>query len=283
MEKKKVLGRGLDSIIPEKGAASPEFVYLPLEEIEPNKYQPREAFTQEEMDELMHSMRHTGILQPIVVRRVKDGYQIVAGGRRFEAARRLGWEKIPAVIKDNVTDKDSLMLAIVENLQRQNLNPLEEAYGYKRLMDEFSAGLQELADSLGKDKSSISNTLRLLRLPDEIKEALRKGVINKGQARTILSLENETEQIALFYKIINEELTVRKIEEEVRRRKGKRGTRKAEGVKNPFIQEIEQVLQGKLGTKVILIDKNHKGKIVIEYYSEEDLERVALLIKNIPG
>lgn len=282
MEKKKVLGKGLDAIIPDKGAASSEFVHLPLEEVAPNKYQPREEFTQEEMDELMHSMRHAGILQPIVVRRVEDGYQIVAGGRRFEAARRLGWEKIPAVIKDNVTDKDSLMLAIVENLQRQNLNPLEEAYGYKRLMDEFSAGLQELADSLGKDKSSISNTLRLLKLPDEIKEALRRGVINKGQARTILSLENEQEQVALFYKIINEELTVRRIEEEVRRRKGKRGNRRAEGVSNPFIQEIEQVLQEKLGTKVTLVDKNHKGKIVIEYYSEEDLERVALLIKNIP-
>lgn len=283
MDKKSVLGRGLDSIIPSKvSAGQQEYVYLELSNIEPNKFQPREQFTQEEMEELMHSLKTKGLLQPIIVRKKENNFEIIAGGRRYEAARRLGWVKMPAIIKDNVTDQDSFLFAIIENLQRQNLNPLEEAFSYKRLMDEFAYHLQDVAEALGKDKSSISNMMRLLKLPHEIKEGLRTGIINKGQARTILSLENEHDQIDLYRKIINEALTVRHIEEEVRRRKGRKSSRLTADVQgNPFIREIENVLQQKLGTKVSLMDKKGKGKIIISYYSEEDLERIALLIKSI--
>jgi len=254
---------------------------VPLGDIVPNVFQPRQQFTPEEMEELMHSIKSNGILQPIVIRRKESKFEIIAGGRRFEAVKRLGWNKIPAVIKDNISDQESFVMAIVENLQRQNLNPLEEAYSYKKLTDDFNLSLQEIADSLGKDKSTISNAMRLLKLPHEIKEALRTGIISKGQARTILSLEQEQEQLALFYRIMSEEMTVRTVEDEVRMQKGKKRAHHAAAHKSVFMQEIEQLFQQKLGTKVYLVDKNNKGKIIIEYYSEEDLERVALRIKSI--
>lgn len=283
MERKSVLGRGLDAIIPDRisSVGQTEFVHLPVGDISPNAFQPRQEFSPEEMHELMQSIKTNGILQPIVVRRKDSKYEIIAGGRRYEAIKRLGWNKVPAVIKENISDQESFVLAIVENLQRQNLNPLEEAYSFKRLTDEFSLSLQDIAESLGKDKSTISNAMRLLKLPHEIKEALRTGVISKGQARTIVSLDKEQEQLALFYRIINEELTVRSVEEEVRKHKGKKQGAHATAQKSVFMKEIEQLFQQKLGTKVYLIDRNNKGKIVVEYYSEEDLERVALKIKSI--
>lgn len=283
MERKSVLGRGLDAIIPDRisSVEQAEFIYVTISDIVPNAFQPRQQFTPDELNELVQSIKANGILQPIVVRRKGSKFEIIAGGRRFEAVKMLGWDKIPAVIKENISDKESFVLAIVENLQRQNLNPLEEAYSFKRLTDDFSLSLQDIADSLGKDKSTISNAMRLLKLPHEIREALRTGIISKGQARTILSLDVEHEQLALFHRILNEELTVRSVEEEVRKHKGKKRGAHAAARKSVFMQEIEQLFQQKFGTKVYLVDKGNKGKIVIEYYSEEDLERVALRIKSI--
>ncbi len=194
---KRVLGRGLEALIPKKkpaaGEAQKEFVYLPIDSIRQGKYQPRQEMDDKSLEELTRSIKEEGFIQPIVVRKVKEGFEIVAGARRFQSAKLLGIKEIPTLIK-NLSNKDTFLLAIVENLQRKNLNPLEEALAFKRLINEFKSTLEDVGKFIGKDKSSIANTLRLLKLPEEIQEALRKNIITRTQARTILSFPGEKRQ-----------------------------------------------------------------------------------------
>ena len=270
---KRVLGRGLEALIPKRssGKTEREFVYLPIDSIKASKYQPRQSIDANSLRELSESIKEKGFIQPIVARKLKDGFEIVAGARRFQAAKLLGIKEIPTIIKE-LNDKDTFMLAIMENLQRKNLNPLEEALAFKRLMEEFGLTLEDVGKVLGKDKSSIANTLRLLKLPSEIQEALRRGIIARTQARTILAFATEKEQIDIFHQMLKEGLSVRDLERRV-----KRASPKTKKPLDPFVVDMEEKLQKALGTKVKIIEikkKNNRGKIIIEYYSANDLERI---------
>ncbi|MCM8787763.1 MAG: ParB/RepB/Spo0J family partition protein [Candidatus Omnitrophica bacterium] len=267
---RKALGKGLDALIPKNLQLTPtkEFTYLKISQLNESEFQPRKEISQKEIEELASSIKEKGFIQPIVVRKVGEGYEIVAGGRRYLAAKLLGLEQVPAIIKE-LDDKDALVFAIVENLQRKDLNPIEEAQAFRRLIDEFKFTLDDLAKFISKDKTTIANTLRLLQLPQEIQDALKNGLINRSQARTLLALEDRNKQFELFYQILNSGLSVREIEKKVKI------ISKTKKRFNPFVQEIEEKLQKTLGTKVrILNKKNNKGKIIIEYYTLDDLERI---------
>ena len=268
---RKVLGRGLDALIPKKIAAMlpREFTHLALDRIKPAKNQPRQEVSEKELDELTRSIKEKGLIQPIVVRETEGGgYEVVAGERRYQAANSLGLKEIPTIIKE-LDDKDAFVLAIVENLQRQDLNPIEEARAFTHLIEEFEFSLEDIAQFVSKDKTTVVNALRLLKLPDKIKEALQKGIITRTQARTILGVEKLQAQEKLFHQILKEGLSVREIEKKARLVSGKR--KKID----PFIVEVEERLQKLLGTKVKIFNKkNNCGRIVVEYYTLEDLERI---------
>jgi ParB family chromosome partitioning protein len=269
---KKVLGKGLDALIPRKipaqGAAK-EFVYLPLHKLQPGRYQPRQEINQTELEELSRSIKEKGMIQPIIARKTgPESYEIVAGGRRFQAAKSLGLNEIPTIVRE-LDDKDTFIFAITENLQRKDLNAIEEAEAFMRLIDEFEFTHDDIARFVGKDKTTIVNSLRLFKLPKEIKEALRKGLISRSQARTILALEREDDQHNLFREILKGGLSVREIERKVQRVSKKKKTA------DPFVLEVEDKLQKALGTKVRIFNKkNNRGKIVVEYFTLEDLERI---------
>ncbi|MFH1519866.1 MAG: ParB/RepB/Spo0J family partition protein [Candidatus Omnitrophota bacterium] len=273
---KKVLGRGLDALIPTKTAAMfpREFMHLSLDKIKPAKHQPRQEVGEKELGELTQSIKAKGFIQPIVVRTIADGsYEVVAGERRYQAAKSLGLNEIPTIVKE-LSDQDAFVLAIAENLQRQDLNPIEEAQAFRRLISEFEFSLEEVAQFVGKDKTTVVNALRLLKLPDNIKQALQKGIITRTQARTILGVEKLQAQEKLFHQILREGLSVREIEKKVRLVSPKKKAI------DPFILEVEERLQKSLGTKVKISNKrNNRGKIIIEYYTLEDLERIIKRLK----
>lgn len=276
---KKVLGKGLEALIPKKAAAlapDKEFTYLPLDKLSSGKYQPRREMDGKELEELSQSIREKGVIQPIIVREIDGGrYEVVAGGRRYAAAKSLGLNEIAAIIK-NLDDKDALIFAVVENLQRKDLNPVEEAEAFKRLMWEFEFSLEDIAKFVAKDKTTVANTLRLLRLPEEIKDAVRKGVVSRSQARTILSADKIEEQEKLFQMILKGGISVREIEE-----KARRVSKKKKKEVDPFTTETEEKLQKSLGTKVRIFNrKNNRGRMVIEYYDLKDLERI---IRRLEG
>ncbi|MCD6583238.1 MAG: ParB/RepB/Spo0J family partition protein [Candidatus Omnitrophica bacterium] len=269
---RKVLGKGLEALIPKrKEEKEKTLLYLSVEKIEPSPFQPRQEMDAQELEELKASIREKGVIQPIIVRKVGERFELVAGSRRVQAAKSLGIKELPAVVRE-ITDKESLILALIENLQRKNLNPIEEALAFKRLNEEFALTYEEIARLMGKDKTSISNNIRLLKLPQEIQEALKKNIITFTQARALLGLEREEEQKALFYRIIKERLSVREIEERVRRHFPKKPKKKVE---DPFVEEVEERLRKSLGTKVkVLHKRNNQGKIIIQYYNLTDLQRI---------
>ncbi|MBU2101782.1 MAG: ParB/RepB/Spo0J family partition protein [Candidatus Omnitrophota bacterium] len=271
---RRVLGKGLDALIPKKSIAtlepsSREFTYMPVSKIQPGKYQPRKEIDPRELAELSQSIKEKGFIQPIVVRRITgDRYEIVAGGRRYYAAKSLGLNEIPTIVKD-LDDKDTFLLAIVENLQRKDLNPMEEAEAFARLVDEFEFTQDDIAKFIGKDKTTVANILRLFKLPEDIKEALRSGLLSRSQARTLLAVDTKEEQTRLFRQILNEGLSVREIETRAKAVSKKKKTQ------DPFVTEVEDKLQKLLGTKVRVSNKrNNRGRIVIEYYNLDDLERI---------
>ncbi len=268
---RRVLGKGLDTLIPKKTVTvlSEEFAHLDVNKICPAKNQPRKEIAKLELMELAQSIESKGVVQPIVVRKLDSGmYEIVAGERRFQAAKLLGLKDIPTIIK-KLDDKNAFVIAIIENLQRKDLNPIEEAQSFERLMNEFDFSLEDIARFIGKNKTTIVNTLRLLKLPPQIKKALIDEVISRSQARTILGVQKIQEQEKLFHQILKDGLTVREIEKKARVISRKKKTL------DPFIEEEEDSLQKILGTKVKIINKkNNQGKIVIEYYNINDLERI---------
>lgn len=274
---KRVLGRGLEALIPKnlQTIVPQEFVYLQLDKIQPANKQPRQEIDKDELKELTQSIKEKGIIQPIVVRKANEGkYEIVAGERRFRAAKTLNLNKIPAVVKD-IDDKEAFVLAIIENLQRTDLNPLEEAQAFRKLAEEFAFSLEAIARFTGKNKTTVSNALRLLKLPDNIQQALKVGQITRTQARAILSAGKIQEQQKLFHQLLKDGLSVREIEKKARLVSPKK--RKADS----FVAEVEEELQQVLGTKVKIFNcRNNRGRIVVEYYTVEDLERI---IKKIKG
>ena len=278
--KQKGLGKGLNALIPAgeglpdpsgQEQARPTF-WLETNLISRNKNQPREDFNPAKMEGLISSIRENGLIQPILVRRSGQGYELICGERRLRAAKVVGLEKIPVIVKD-VSDAESLGLAMIENVQREDLNPIERARACKKLIDQFDLSQEELAKTLGKDRSSVANTLRLLKLPSSIQDYILEDKITMGHAMAILSLDGPELQIEACKKIINQHLSVREIEASVKEQSpAKKKISKKKRL--PEIVGMEEDLQRALATQVKIKAGRKKGKIEIEYYSTEDLNRI---------
>jgi len=265
-----------------------QILFVPIENIEANPYQPRKEFDTAELNDLAESIRQKGIIQAITVRRKDDGnYELISGERRMRASKLAGLEKIPAFVLDISSKEDLLELALIENIQRANLNAIEVAEGYKRLIDECSLKQDEVAQKVGKSRSAVANTLRLLTLPDEIKQSVKKGEISEGHARSILALESEIDQLLLWKRITTENLSVRKSEEFIKKKKQSSGTQKVKKIyeisdqNKAAIKFLEQKFMEHFGTRVKLQPTSSTtGSILIEYYTAEDLERIVDLCKK---
>ena len=273
---KRVLGRGLEALIPLKEEGFEKEVLV--KDISPNKYQPRESFRPEKLRELIASIREKGVVQPILVRAKGRGYELIAGERRLRAARELRLKKIPAVIRD-VRDEEMLELSLIENIQREDLTPIEEAQAYRRLIKEFGLTQSSLAKRVGKERPSIANILRLLSLPREIQLDVSRGTISPGHARALLGL-GKAGQVEMNKKIKRRRLSVRETEELVSRRKRRKPPAKRRTMLRRDVQivALEEELMKTLGTRVRITQRQGKGKIEIEYYSPEDLERILELL-----
>ncbi|SIS92015.1 MULTISPECIES: ParB/RepB/Spo0J family partition protein [Salimicrobium] len=270
----KGLGRGLNAFFSEEEASRDEQIKeVSLNKCRPNPYQPRKEFEEEAIEELKTSIEEHGILQPIIVRKSIRGYEIVVGERRFRAAKMAGLEKIPAVVRE-MTDQQMMELALLENLQREDLTALEEGAAYRNLMEELGVTQQELSERLGKSRSHIANLVRLLSLPPEITQKVNEGLLTMGHARALLSLEDDSKLLSVAVRIENEGLNVRQTEQLVSRLNQPAVKSKAKETKDIFIQEREDVLKQRLGTGVKIKKGKKKGKIEIEFASDEDLERL---------
>jgi len=266
---KPALGKGLDALIPDKGD---NIVNLDIDRILPGKQQPRKVFQEEALKELSTSIKEKGVLQPIIVSRTGDGtFNLIAGERRWRASILAGLKKIPALIK-NVASKDALEIALIENIQREDLNPIETAEAFNRLQQDYAMTQEELAGKVGKERATVANYLRLLKLPDEIKDMLYNGALSMGHARALLAIEGRLNQIEASRKIIKKGLSVR--EAELMARKPSRPVKRAI-IADPQIQSLEEKLKKSLGTKVRITQKNKKsGRVEIEYYSLDELDRL---------
>ena len=272
------LGRGLEALIPlaeEEAAAAPQGVTeAPLASITPNPHQPRAPIRDQDLVELAASIEEHGIIQPLVVTRAPDGYQLIAGERRWRAARLAGLSTVPVVVKD-VAPSGMLELALVENLQRSDLNPLEGAMAYRQLTEEFGLTQEQVARRVGKSRVAVSNTLRLLKAARSVQEALLAEKISEGHARALLGLEHASAQEAALKAVLKRELTVRQTEKLVQRLLGLRpenGERRPAGEISPETRALESRFREALGTKVSLTRKGEGGRVVIYFYSEEELD-----------
>jgi len=278
----KALGKGLSALIPDRGeeTKSETVAYLKTDSVDDNSLQPRTNYSEEKLNDLKASVKEKGVLQPILVRKKEGRYEVVAGERRLRAARALELEEVPAIIKE-VTDQEAFVIALVENIQREELNPIEEAEAYQKLIEEFGYTQETVAQSVGKDRSTVSNLLRILKLPVEIKKSVYDGDLSVGHARALLSVEASTERDGLFALTKKKGLSVRELENLVQS-KARGGARRAkpQTTKDHEIVALEEDLQKALGTKVRVIPQKKRGKIVIEYYSLDDLDRILQLIKK---
>lgn len=281
--KKAALGKGLSALIPareETPEAVERYRVLKVAQLRPNPLQPRNYFEEEALAQLADSISRKGILQPILVRPVNGSFEIVAGERRFRAAEKAGLEEVPVLVLEDLGDREMLELSIIENLQREDLNPIELAEGYRRLLEEFSLTQKELSQRLGKDRSSIANTLRLLNLPDKIRELIRGGKLREGHARAILALDSQKDQLQLAQRIIDDDLSVRTIEEIIYGPKRKKRGRSLK-LKSPRPIELaaaETELKRKLATSVTIQRGLKRGRIMIEFYGDSDLTRILELL-----
>ncbi len=274
---KKALGRGLQSLIPVGHAGGrDEIEEVPLPLVSPNPFQPRRAFDETELTDLANSVKAKGILQPILVRRLGDGgYELIAGERRWRAAKLAGLKKIPAIVRP-ATDAEAMEMALIENLQRKDLNPMEAARAYQRLMKEFGLTQEVVARTLGKERPSIANTVRLLSLQLEVQGWVENDQLSLGHAKVLLAVAEPDQQIRLGRRAVTDKLSVRDLERLVR--PSHRGSRSAQARKGHRPSEVEERMTRKLGTKVRLIHGKTGGKIVIDFYSPADLERVIDMI-----
>ena len=271
--KKKGLGRGLGSLLREEDYITEEnLLTVDLEKLVAREDQPRKNFDDDSLEELANSIKANGVIQPIVVRKVEDKYEIIAGERRFRASKLAGLEKVPVVVK-NVSDRKARELALVENIQREDLNPIEEAISLKTLMEEYKLTQQELSDIIGKSRSYIANNLRLLNLSDYIKEYLIRGDLSPSQGRTLLSLETEDERKKYLEKLLVKEVNIRDVE-----KKAKQSKNKTEDI---FIKDICERLTEVLDAKVKIHEKKKGGQIEISYLNEADLQRIIDSLMNI--
>lgn len=278
---KKGLGKGLGALI---STANEDMqngvVELKINEIEPNVGQPRKNFDDEKLLQLSESIKQHGIVQPIIVRREDNTYKIVAGERRWRAARLAGLISVPVIIKD-VTNKQVMEMALIENIQREDLNPIEEAEAYERLINEYDMTQEELSKSIGKNRSTIANIIRLLALCEKVKNFLINGEISSGHARALLAIEDKEVQEKLCNEIIEKSINVRETENLVKKILSDKKQMKKVNYEDENIIKIEDDLKKLLGTKVKLFNSNKKGKIMIEYYSNDELERLLEMFKNM--
>ena len=281
---RKALGKGINALIPDFEMGVPEAEPsaandLLVDEISPNRLQPRSYFDDTKLEELVTSIEEHGVLQPVVVQKADSGYELIVGERRWRASKKLGLKKIPAVIRE-VSDAQSLEIAIIENIHRQDLNPIEEAEAYARLANEFALTQEMVAKKVGKSRTAVANTLRLLKLSRKIKEDLISEKISMGHARALLGLENSKQMEILRKEIIKQDLTVRQTEGRINKIKAgsinKSGPSTAK--KDIFIKDLEKDLARRLGTKVDISPKKNGGKLVVTYYSDDDLDRIQRLM-----
>ena len=280
MGKKFALGKGLGALIPDEIEVKKEDnnLLLPLNKIKNNSEQPRKAFDNEKIAELAESIKHHGIIQPLIVKKEGNNYVIVAGERRWRAAKMVGLKEVPAIIMD-LTEKQILEISLIENIQRQDLNPIEEALAYKKLLSDFKLTQEELSKRIGKSRTAITNTMRLINLDERVQQYLIDGIISEGHGRTLLGIEDADLQYEVAQKVIDEKLSVRELERVIKKilsPEEKNDTRIKE--LNPYYKDVRDRLQDYFGTKVNLSSKKNKGKIEIEYYSEEDLQRILDII-----
>jgi ParB family chromosome partitioning protein len=260
------------------GREEPGILEVPLAKIRPSPFQPRKRFDDAKLDELAASIRTRGVLSPVIVRQTPDGYELVAGERRVRAAERAGLDRVPAVVRE-MSNAEMLEVALIENLQREDLNPVEEAEVYRRLVEEFGLTQEEIASRVGKDRASVANTLRLLKLPPRIREDLIEGRLSAGHGRALLALEGRDLLLKAREAILRRGLSVRATELLVKRLKAAPADR-ARGRQGPALAAAEEQLRRALATKVRIVRQGRRGRIEVEFYSEEDLER---LIEKICG
>lgn len=298
--KRNGLGKGLDSLIPNKTAGKSEKtsskkssddskkedktgeVMVKINSVEPNREQPRKDFDEDSLVELADSIKQFGILQPLIVQQKKDYYEIIAGERRWRAAKMAGIKEVPVIIK-NYTDQEIVEISLIENIQRENLNPIEEAMAFKRLLEEFDLKQDEVAERVSKSRTAVTNSMRLLKLSERVQQMIIDDMISTGHARALLALDDEEQQYQLANRIFDEKLSVRETEKLVKALKDPKKMVKKEKIKHTFVYEnLEERMKGIIGTKVRVNPKaNGKGKIEIEYYSEDELERIYDLIMSI--
>jgi len=276
---KRGLGKGLEALIPVEEEASGGVLEVSLTDIRPNPHQPRSKIRDQDLVELAASIEAHGVIQPLIVARQEDGYQLIAGERRWRAARLAGLTTVPVIVKD-AAPQQVLELALVENLQREDLNPLEEALAYQQLAEEFELTHEEIARQVGKSRAAVTNTLRLLKAAEAVKEALLNGKISQGHGRALLSLEKEELQIATLRTVLRRNLNVRQTEELVQRLNKPSSRPRSNPQPSPEVQAMEGQLREALGTRVRLTPGKKGGRVVIYYYSEEELESICDRILN---
>ncbi len=279
---KRALGKGLSALIPPKEAeysTQETILQIPTTQIKTNRYQPRVAFNQEKLNELIGSIKEKGVVQPVLVRRVETGYELIAGERRLRAAKALGLDNVPAIVK-NVADVDMLELSLIENIQREELNPIEEAHAFQKFITDFNFTQDKIAKALSKDRSTIANTIRLLDLPKKIQDHISKGDITAGHAKAMLALPTETDQMRVCAFIIKKGLSVRETENLVSAKTSVTKKRAGFQQKEQTIVDLETELQQLFGTRVRIFHGKKRGRIQIEYYSNEDLNRILGVIQS---
>ena len=297
--KRNGLGKGLDSLIPnktektvktekkpeqknEESQNSSGEILVKINQVEPNREQPRKEFDEDSLMELADSIKQLGILQPLVVQKRKDYYEIIAGERRWRAAKIAGIKEVPIIIRD-YTDQEIVEISLIENIQRENLNPIEEAMAYKRLLEEFHLKQDEVAERVSKSRTAVTNSMRLLKLSPRVQQMIVDDMISTGHARALLAIDDEEQQYQLANRIFDEKLSVRETEKLVKALKNPKKEVKKQKQEHTFVYDnIEEQMKNIIGTKVSVNPKaNGKGKIEIEYYSEEELERIYDLIMTI--
>jgi len=280
--KRIALGKGLEALIPgptslendtSEGLLTKSIFDIPVEKIKPNPFQPRQVFNAAKLAELVESIKEGGLIQPLAVRKSGDDYELIVGERRLKAIEKLGWEKAPAVIIDSASNETVMEMALIENIQREDLNPIEEANAYYRLITECNISQSVVAAKVGKDRSSVANSIRLLSLPEKVKNLIVDGKLSAGHARALLAIDNEAEKIALAEKFAADGLSVRELEKMVYTEKARRKSKKTI-LRSPQVESIEESLKRKFATKVSIIQKRKGGKIIIEYYSDDELNRL---------
>jgi len=277
---KRGLGRGLSALLSSTPTEGDVLIEVTLDQIEPNPNQPRKTFESSSLEELAASIRASGVIQPIIVRQAGDGYQLIAGERRWRAARQAGLERIPAIVRE-ASDGESLELALVENLLREDLNPMEEAEAYRHLLSQFGWTQEQLAQRIGRDRTSIANALRLLKLPEEIQADLRGGRLTMGHARALLALTTTAEQLKLRDEILAHDWSVRATEASIRAAESApppRRTQRRRRGHSVELAALEQSLQRALMTRVMISGNERRGKIEVTYANAEELERIAELL-----